>query len=135
MPFGVADTSVYSENFRTGRFTLPLMRSRFVFRCSSVVLRELRRGAKSRLELKFVRDLWRRSKVLAPTETEWLKAGELLNLIRRRERFDLQRTRELAFDLLNALSARRIGATVVTRDRADFETIGRFCPFNALYWD
>ena len=132
--FAVADTSVYIENFRTGRFTLQIVRSDFVFRCSSVVLHELRRGARSVLERRFVEDLWKRSKVLTPTERHWMQAAEVLNVMRRREHLDIHKVRELAFDVLIALSARSIGATLVTCDKADFETIRRYLSFEIQYW-
>ena len=42
----ILDTSVYIENFRTGRYTQTVADSPFLFRGISVVIHELLRGAK-----------------------------------------------------------------------------------------
>lgn len=133
--FAVFDTSVYIENFRTGRFTLQILQSSFIPRCSSVVLHELLRGARTVLETRFVRDLLKRCHVVTPTEPQWLQAAEVLSVIRRREHYDAGKIRELAFDVLIALSARGIGATVITCNASDFRVIRRHMPFNVLYWE
>ena len=67
MPTGnlaVLDTSVCIEDFRTGRFTLLLLRAPWVVRCSAVVLHELRRGARTPLERRFVGELARKVQIL-----------------------------------------------------------------------
>ena len=46
----------------------------------------------------------------------------------------MDKVRALAFDALIALSARDIGATVITCDREDFEDIRRQRLFKVLYW-
>lgn len=133
--FAVLDTSVYIENFRTGRFTLRILQSTFIPRCSSVVLHELIRGATRDLEQRFVQDLARRCQILTPTAQHWLEAGELLKIIRKREHFDGKKLRELAFDILIALSARSIGATVITCNHTDFQAIHHHLPFHVEYWE
>jgi predicted nucleic acid-binding protein len=42
--------------------------------------------------------------------------------------------RELAFDVLIALSARDIGATLITCNREDFAEIRKHKPFKVMYW-
>lgn len=128
------DTSVYIENFRTGRFARQILDSTFIPRCSSVVLHELLRGARTRVERRFVNDLLRHCRVVTPTERHWVQAAEILRLVRDREHYDAVKIRELAFDVLIALSARSIGATVVTCNEADFRTIGRYLAFQVVYW-
>jgi predicted nucleic acid-binding protein len=132
--FAVLDTSVYIENFRTGRFTLRILQSAFIPRCSVVVLHELLRGARSRLEQRFVHDLVTRCQIVSPTPQQWLEAAEILGAMRKRERYDPNKVREMAFDVLIALSARSIGATVITCNVADFQTIRRYRPFHLLCW-
>lgn len=132
--FAVYDTSVYIENFRTGRFTLQMVQSTWIPRCSAVVLHELLRGARTALEARFVRELRARTQVLPPTTAHWLQAAEVLGVIRRRERVETKRIRDLAFDALIALTARSIGAAVVTCDEADFSLLRRYLVFNVLYW-
>lgn len=132
--FALLDTAIYIENFRSGRFTFRLLQSPFVIRCSSVVLHELLRGARTPTERKFVLELNRRCQVVTPTEQQWLKAAEILSRLRRREHYEAVRLRELAFDVLIALSARSIGASVITTNHADFLAIQRELPFHLLCW-
>jgi predicted nucleic acid-binding protein len=128
------DTSVYIENFRTGRFTLPLLRSAWIVRCSAVVLHELRRGARTPLELRFVAELARKVRVLTPTERHWLESAEILSRIRKRKGYDVKKLRDLAFDSLIALSARDAGATLITCNREDFAEIGKYLAFKIIFW-
>ena len=137
MPTGnlaVLDTSVYIEIFRTGRFTLDLLRSPWIIRCSSVVLHELRRGARTNLELRFVNELARKVRIITPVERHWLESAEILSIIRRKKGYGQNKLRELAFDALIALSVRDIGATLITCNRKDFEEIRRHKQFKVVYW-
>lgn len=127
--FALLDTSVYIETFRTGRFTLDLLRSPWIIRCSAVVLHELRRGAKSPLEQRFVSDLARRVKIVTPSERHWLESAEILYSLARRKGYGPGKIRALAFDVLIALSARDLGATLITCNLRDFEEIQRYRPF------
>jgi predicted nucleic acid-binding protein len=128
------DTSVYIENFRTGRFTPTLLRSSWIIRCSAVVLHELRRGVRTPLELRFVTELARKVRVLTPGERHWLDSAEILSRMRRRKRYDSNKLRELAFDVLIALSARDIGATLITCNREDFAEIRKYALFKVIFW-
>jgi predicted nucleic acid-binding protein len=130
----VLDTSVYIENFRTGRFTLTLLRSPWIVRCSAVVLHELRRGSRTPLELRFVSELARKVRTLTPTESHWLEAGEVLSRMRQAKGYAAGKLRDLAFDTLIALSARDAGATLVTCNREDFIEIGKYVAFRAVFW-
>jgi len=132
--FAVLDTSVYIENFRTGRYMLRLLQSTFIPRCSSVVLHELLRGARRELELRFIHDLIKRCQIITPTTQHWIKAAEVLRTIRSKEHFDANKIRDLAFDVLIALSARSIGASVITCNESDFQTIRRYLPLHAIFW-
>ena len=114
--FAILDTSVYIENFKTDRFTRQILASAFIPRCSAVVLHELLRGARTSIEKKSVHELQRRCRVVT------------------REHHDVAKMRELAFDVLIALSARSIGATLVTCNEADFRAIGRHLSFDAADW-
>ncbi len=133
--FALLDTSIYIENFRSGRFTFRLVHSPFIIRCSAVVLHELLRGAQTRAERKFVFELSRHCQVLTPTEQQWLKAADLLQRLRHREHYDATKLRELACDVLIALSASDIGAAVITTNHADFRAIQKEVPFQLLCWE
>ncbi len=130
----ILDTSVYIENFRTGRFTLPLLRSPWIVRCSAVVLHELRRGARTPPELRFVGELARKVRIITPTEKHWLESAEVLSRMRARWGFTASKLRALAFDTLIALSARDAGAILVTCDQKDFAEIGQWIAFRTLFW-
>ena len=130
----VLDTSVYIENFRTGRFTLVLLRSPWIVRCSAVVLHELRRGARTPLEVRFVGELARNVRILTPTEGHWLESADVLSRIGAKKGYSPSRLRDLAFDTLIALSARDSGATLITCNRRDFLEIGKCVAFKALFW-
>ena len=130
----ILDTSVYIENFRTGRFAFRLLKAHYVIRCSAVVLHELFRGVRPGLELRFVMDLMNRCQIVTPTERQWIHAGELLNVMRRRQHYEGNKLRELAFDVLIALTARSIGATLITCNESDFQAIRRHLSFPLLCW-
>ncbi len=132
--FALLDTSIYIENFRSGRFTFRLLQSPYVVRCSSVVLHELLRGAGTRTERKFALELARRCQVVTPTEQHWLTAAEILNRLRRKEHYEATKLREVAFDVLIALAAHSIGASVITANHEDFRAIQRELPFQLLCW-
>ena len=129
----VLDTSVYIENFRTGRFTLALLRSPWIVRCSVVVLHELRRGARTPLELRFVGELARKVRILTPTEGHWFESAEIPSHIGAKKGYGPTRLRDLAFDTLIALSARDSGATLITCNRKDFAEIGKHVAFKVIF--
>jgi predicted nucleic acid-binding protein len=130
----ILDTSVYVDNFRTGRFSLALLRSPWIVRCSAVVLHELRRGARTPLELRFVLELTKKVRILTPTERHWMESAEILARLGTKRRLDPGKLRDLAFDTLIALSARDVGAALVTCNRKDFTEIGKHVVFKAIFW-
>lgn len=130
----ILDTSVYIENFRTGRFTEELVNAPWIIRCSAVVLHELRRGARRALEIRFVNELSRKIRIITPTERHWLESAEILSSISRKKGYDPIKVKELAFDVLIALSAREIGATLITCNQEDFNEIQKYKIFKVLYW-
>jgi hypothetical protein len=69
--------------------------------------------------------------VLTPTEQQWRKAAEILNRLRRREHDEAAKLLELAFDVLIVLSARSIGAGVITTNHVSFLAIQSEFEFKA----
>jgi predicted nucleic acid-binding protein len=130
----ILDTSVYIDNLRSGRFKQEIFDLKFVVRCSAVVLAELSRGARSREMKRFVDDLAKHLQVIAPNEREWVESGRIVNRIAAAKRYDIHKTREIHFDVLIALTARRIGAFVITCNVADFTAIREFLDFNLVCW-
>jgi len=130
----ILDTSVYIDNLRSGRFKREILELPFLVRCSAVVLAELSRGARSREMRKFVDGLAKNVQVITPNEREWVTSGRLVGRIVEAKGYDIHKTREIHFDVLIALTARRIGAVVITCNAADFQAIRQFIGFKLLCW-
>ena len=101
----VLDTSVYIENYRTGRFTQQIAESRFLFRGLSVVIHELLRGAKTPLDREFALALAKNLRIYTPTEQIWMKSGEIVARIAAEKGYERRKIQELSFDVLIALTA------------------------------
>ena len=94
----------------------------FIVRYSSVVLSELRRGARTPQARRLVEALFKLAHVQwSPTASDWWEAGHLIRKIGDAHDWDSTRRMRFQNDTLIALTARRQGATVVTLNRADFE--------------
>ena len=97
---------------------------------SAVVAMELRVGARTlpgrRAVARVLATFARSGRVLVPTKAVWNAAGDVLQRLSDAG-VEIRRA-SLSHDVLIALSARSIGATVVTQDR-DFEVIRRVVPF------
>lgn len=128
------DTSVYIDHLRTGRHRDRIASVTGRIRQSSVVLAELLRGAKKPAERDFVEALARNALLLTPTEGNWLESGRLLHRLSVGKGFSPEKLRDLHFDVLIVLTARNHGATVITSDRTDFETIRRYKRFFLEVW-
>lgn len=100
---------------------------------ASVVSAELRAGARDdtgrRLVLALVRRFERLGRVVVPTAESWNAVGDVLVTIARREPALRTRVRGLWNDALIALSARQIGATLVTGNLRDFRLLRRYVRF------
>lgn len=131
---GVIDSSVYIDNLRSGRFKQELLDLRLIVRCSAVVLAELSRGARSSAMKRFVDDLAKNLRIVAPNEREWLESGRIVRRLVAARGYDVHKTRELHFDVLIALTARRLGAYLITSNAADFRAINEFLDFKLICW-
>jgi len=132
---GVIDTSVYIENFRTGRFTQRIAESLFLFRGVSVVIHELLRGARKPAEREFALDLAANLRLYTPTERIWLDSGEMVARLAVAKSYEKRKIQELSCDVLIALTARSIGATVITLNGQDFKDIQQYRQFKLLCWE
>ena len=107
---------------------------------SAVVLEELTAGARDDAEVRRLGSLRvaaaAEGALLTPDGEDWFHAGKVLNSLyrgkvshRSREPVTIPRDEQqrLLRDTLIARSAKRVGAGVVTYNRADFEKIRRFC--------
>src|SRR5262249_25896336 len=100
---------------------------------SAVVLMELRAGASSnadrrlvdRIESPFVKA----RRILVPSHGVFAEAGEAIRRLRARRGFQMVARGSIVNDVLIALSARSIGATVVTQNAANYLAIQSIAAF------
>jgi predicted nucleic acid-binding protein len=132
--FAIVDTSVYVELVRHGRFRDDLIALPNLIRNSAVVLSELRRGAALPRERRWIDELEAQHQVFFPGIREWRRSGEMLERLRKKRGYDANKLRNLHFDALIALTARAIGALVITCNGDDFEALRAEEPFDLLVW-
>ena len=134
----VLDTSVYVDACRSAdararfrRAFLPLLPVTYL---AAVVAYELRINAldpETRgLIDAMIHALQRTGRVVAPAFPDWVEASEVITRIERKDRAWRSKLPALLNDVLIALSARRIGATVVTHNARDFRLIQKYRPFS-----
>jgi tRNA(fMet)-specific endonuclease VapC len=129
----VIDTNVYIDWLDQGRHEDVLFQSDAVKYLSAVVLMELRAGAVARADRRLVQRFEtafaRAGRILAPSPEVFAQAGDALRRLQVEAGYDLRRSHSMVNDVLIALSARSIGATVVTRNERDYRAIARIRPF------
>ena len=128
MGWAILDTSVYIGHWERGLYKseLALIRQGSIIRHSSVVLSELRRGARTKGAQRLVESLCRLAAVQwEPTADDWWEAGRIIRKIGDAEGWDTVKRREFQNDALIALTARRHGASVVTPNSRDFAWLAR----------
>jgi predicted nucleic acid-binding protein len=81
-----------------------------------------------------LQDLEKNHPILVPTAMNWLDSGRILRRIRSDRGFEPHKLRDLHFDLLIALTARSWGARLITSNKADFELIRKYKPFELEIW-
>lgn len=132
------DTNVYLEAFRSeekgAQFRavfFPLLSATFL---SAVVAYELSVDARDRrtriLLREFLHPMERTGRMVAPTFRDWTDAADIVTLIEKKDRGWRSKLPALLNDVLIAQCARRIGATVITYNRADFLLIHRRADFS-----
>ena len=103
---------------------------------SSVVLMELMTGASDAEDRKLIRKIHHAHKktgrIVIPTESNYADAGDILFQLQRNKGYDLKKAFSLANDVLIALSARSIGATLFTRNGRDFQNIKEIKAFDLV---
>ena len=130
----IFDSSILIDQLRTGCHAQRMATLDGLVRHSAVVLAELGRGASTHAERVFLRNLERKYPIFTPTEKNWLESGQILGKMQRDHGFDPRKLRNLHFDVLIALTARTIGAKLITSNRADFELIRGYRDFELEVW-
>ncbi len=132
--FFVLDTSVLIDQWRTNRFAEAIRKLGGTIRHSAVAIAELYRGARDRKDVRAIEDLTRHPIILTPTRAMWFRSGKILARLAGHHPMDPESLRRLHFDLLIALTARGVGAAVITTDRTHFELLRTEVPFSLVVW-
>ncbi len=99
---------------------------------SSVVLEELYAGARPngiRIVEKLERDFEKAKRLLVPSLTDWTDAGKILARVAQKYGYERIGQARLTNDALIAMSAARVGITVLTANQRDFARLAEFRPF------
>ena len=100
---------------------------------SAVVVMELRAGAVLRADRRPLQRLEtafeRAGRILTPSQVLFAEAGDTLRRLQVEAGYHVDGSHSIANDVLIALSARSIGATVLTRNERDYRAIERITPF------
>ena len=129
----VIDTNVYIDWFNTGRHEAVLFQREAVKYLSAVVLMELLAGAFAAADRRLVREVAsafaKVDRILVPTVKVYEEAGEVLRRLQVSHGYTVASAYGLVNDVLIALSARSIGAAVITQNERDFAAIRTIRPF------
>ncbi len=127
------DTNVYIDWINDGLYEPIIFRRDTVKHLSAVVIMELAAGAFSVRDRRLVREVvsafGRVGRILAPTVSMYQEAGEVLRQLQESLGYTLASAHGLANDVLIALSARSIGAVVITQNDRDFAAIQKIRSF------
>lgn len=129
----VFDSDLYIDWIEAGLHQELMLDRSLIRYMSTVVLLELHAGALTTASADAVNDLYkvfaRTGRLLVPSAETYWRAGSVLRTLQARHRVNLRRRVRLANDCLIALSARQIGATLLTRNARDYKLIREVAPF------
>ena len=129
------DTSIYITALRMGgdaALGLRRIAAGAPIWLSSVVLKELYAGVSTsnrRAVERLERDFHRAGRVLIPNLTDWINTGKVLALLGAKYDYEQIGKGRLTNDALIAMSAGRLGITVITANARDFGKLAEFRPF------
>jgi predicted nucleic acid-binding protein len=136
MDKAVFDTDIYIDWMNMG-FHEDLVVRRSVLRfMSSVVLMELRAGARRTPDERLVQRLHdvasKTGRIVTPTTESFWHAGRVIRQLRRTFDYDVKKQMTIVNDALIALSCLQIGAILFTRNARDFQSIQRLLPLRLV---
>ena len=129
------DSSVYISALRRGSvapLTLRRLATDAPLWLSSVVLEELYAGASDRdrpVVERLERDFERAKRVVVPNLSDWTQTGRVLARLAAKYDYEQIGQGRLTNDALIAMSAGRLGITVITANKRDFSRLAEFRPF------
>lgn len=129
----VIDTNLYIDWMNTGRHETVFFQGDAIKYLSAVVILELYAGAFSPRDRRVVRGVVeafdRAGRILVPSAAVYEDAGHVLRALQESRGYRVGGPHSLVNDVLIVLSARMIGATVVTSNARDFTAIREVRPF------
>src|SRR5215831_5790572 len=129
------DTSIYITSLRLrneAALSLRRIAAGAPVWLSSVVLEEIYAGVISRdrhVVERLERDFDRARRILVPNLTDWTQTGKVLALLAAKYDYEQIGKGRLTNDALIAMSAGRLGITVITANARDFKKLAEFRPF------
>jgi predicted nucleic acid-binding protein len=130
------DTSIYITALRAGTDAVLKLR-RFTpgapIWLSSIVLEELYAGVKPRdfrIVERLERDFDKAKRILLPNLNDWTLTGKVLARLAAKYGYEQIGQARLTNDALLAMSAGRLGMTVITANERDFARIAQIHPFH-----
>ncbi len=131
----IFDTSIYIPFINQG-IAYPateLNIGKLVLYICAVVVEELYAGAFDNNSIMLLDKLYKTfdslGRIIAPDASDWQKAGKVIAKLGQKYGFEDKFLSRITNDVLIALSARRIGAIVVTNNTVDFFRIKEFVDF------
>jgi len=129
----VIDTNVYIDWLNGGEHEDVLFQREAIKYLSAIVQMELRAGAFSLTDCRRLRRVEatfeKAGRILAPSRAVFAEAGDVLRRLQVERGYNLATGHSIVPDVLIALSARSIGATVVTQNESDYRAIQSVRPF------
>lgn len=128
----ILDTSVYIPYINEGvsHPVIDFPQGHPIFFMSAVVMEELYAGASdaatNRLLDRLFDTFLKLNRLIAPDAADWQRAGRVIAQLGRKYGFEKVFLSRLTHDVLIAISARRIGAAVVTNNLKDFIRIREY---------
>lgn len=131
----ILDTSIYIPFISEGvtHPILELEESIPIIYMSAVVIEELYAGAHDRKTIKLLDKLYNTfqslDRLVAPDAQDWQQTGKIIARLGRKYGFEKRFLSRITNDVLIAITARKIGAVVITRNKKDFSLIREFLNF------
>ena len=123
----VIDTNIYVDWLNAGRHENIVFQRNSIKHLSAVVLMELRAGAFTLRDRRLVQRVEsafaRAGRILVPSRIVFVEAGDALRRLHASRGVRLETSHSIVNDVLIALSARSIGATVVTQNEGHYRAI------------
>lgn len=129
------DSSIYISALRRGSeaaLRLARLAPEAPVWLSSVVLEELYAGASDgnrRIVERLEHDFGRAKRILVPNLSDWAQTGKVLARLAVNYGYEHIGRGRLTNDALIALSAGRVGITIITANKRDFRRLAEFRPF------